>query len=66
MLTSVVKGAKKKWWALLHTQSGTGGRFLYLFSKQGDKKEREKVRMAGAGSRCIEIISPTFTHTSAP
>ena len=66
MLTSVVKGAKKKWWALLHTQSGTGGRFLYLFSKPGDKKEREKVRRAGAGSRCIEIISPTFTHTSAP
>eukprot|EP00520_Triparma_pacifica_P003846 CAMPEP_0118645162 /NCGR_PEP_ID=MMETSP0785-20121206/7348_1 /TAXON_ID=91992 /ORGANISM="Bolidomonas pacifica, Strain CCMP 1866" /LENGTH=480 /DNA_ID=CAMNT_0006537015 /DNA_START=343 /DNA_END=1782 /DNA_ORIENTATION=- len=43
MLTSVVKGAKKKWWALLHSQSGAGGRFLYLFSKQGDKKEREKI-----------------------
>ena len=55
MLTSVVKGAKKKWWALLHTQSGTGGRHLYLFSKQGDKKEREKVRneMTSGRESCV-------------
>jgi len=80
MLTSVVKGAKKKWWALLYTQGipgvHGGGRFLYLFSKQGDKKEREKIQITHssqvefnkrAGYIKVASIDRTFllTHSSA-